>query len=79
MLAKCLLTGPNFRNTETFRYDRKLSPEAASHAPGKQSHNFSTSSVARFPAYNQSVGNYLELMFGGDFVRPVLVLGKWDL
>lgn len=79
MLAKCLLTGPNFRNTETFRYDRKLSPEAASHAPGKQSHNFSTSSVARFPAYNQSVGNYLELMFGGDFVRPVLVLGKWGL
>ncbi|EFB17989.1 hypothetical protein PANDA_006209 [Ailuropoda melanoleuca] len=79
VLAKCLLTGPNFKNTETFRYYRKLSPEAASYAPGKQSHNFSMSSVARFPAYNQSVGNYLEQMFGGDFVRPVLVLGKLGL
>lgn len=45
-------------------------------AASKQSCSFCTFLVARFPVQNQSAGNFLELMFGGDFVCPVLVLGK---
>lgn len=77
MLAKCLLAGPDLKNTETLMYGRKLSQEAASYAARKQPQFFHILGCCVLRIH--SVGNYLELMFGGDFVHPVLVLGKLGL
>lgn len=78
VLTKCLLTGWDLKNTETFRSDRKLPQEAAGMLLGNRAAIFPSSSLPGSQPII-TVGNYIELMFGGGFVFPVFVLGKLGL
>lgn len=68
-LIKRLLTGQDLKEKHQHR-DLQVPQEAVpwgNYAAGKQGCNFSKTLVARFPACNQSIGNYIEPMLGGCF------------